>query len=184
MNKEQNDLTAAKEFDEEALTAIFDHYAPVIYRYTLRLCGDATKADQIVGDVFSRLLDHMAAGKGPQTNLRSYLFQCAYHAIVDQSREEQRTAPLDIAENILENEKALPDQVEENILFEELQVAINRDLTEDQRHVVILRFQEEFSLRETAEIIGKNVNAIKALQTRAVERLRKSMNAKKLSDNQ
>ena len=63
------------------------------------------------------------------------------------------------------------------MLLEELQIAINNDLTDDQQHVIILRFQEEFSLRETAEIVGKNISAVKALQTRAIEKLRRSMNA-------
>jgi len=178
MKEKHSELTTASNFDEDALTAVFDKHAPVLYRYALRLCSDPSEADQIVGDVFSRLLEHIADGKGPQSNLRAYLFQSVYHAIVDRAREKQRTAPLDIAESFLEDEKSLPTQVEDNALLEELQVAINRDLTEEQRHVIILRFQEEFSLQETAEIVGKNVNAVKALQNRAVEKLRHSMNAK------
>jgi len=170
---------AANSFDEDALTAIFDEHSPALYRYALRLCGDSIEADQIVGDVFVRLLERIAEGKGPQSNLRAYLFQSVYHAIVDRARERQRTAPLDIAESFIENDASLSTQVEDNMLLEELQVAINSDLTEEQRHVIILRFQEEFSLKETAEIVGKNVNAVKALQNRAVEKLRQSMNARK-----
>ena len=62
------------------------------------------------------------------------------------------------------------------MMLEELQVAINNDLTEEQQHIIILRFQEEFSLQETAEIVGKTVNAVKALQNRAVQKLRQIMN--------
>ena len=49
---------------------------------------------------------------------------------------------------------------------------MKRELTEDQRNVIVLRFQEEFSLKETAEIVGKNVNAVKALQNRGIQKLR------------
>jgi RNA polymerase sigma-70 factor (ECF subfamily) len=49
------------------------------------------------------------------------------------------------------------------------------ELTEDQRNVIVLRFQEEFSLQETADIIGKNVNAVKALQNRAIIKLREAL---------
>ena len=49
------------------------------------------------------------------------------------------------------------------------------ELTEEQRNVIVLRYQEEFSLKETAEIIGKNVNAIKALQNRGINKLREAM---------
>jgi DNA-directed RNA polymerase specialized sigma24 family protein len=66
-------LDAAKKMDQGALVKIFDLYATPLYNYALRLCGDPGTADQIVGDVFVRLLDQLAAGKGPTANLRSYL---------------------------------------------------------------------------------------------------------------
>ncbi len=176
MSKARSDRSAAGNFDRDALVAIFDQYSTVLYRYSLRLCADPIVADQIVGDVFSRFLDQVAIGKGPKKNPRAYLFQSAYNAIVDRAREEQRTAPLDIADSFLETEKSLSTQVEENMLLEELQVAINNNLTEEQQHIIILRFQEEFSLQETAEIVGKTVNAVKALQNRAVQKLRHIMN--------
>jgi DNA-directed RNA polymerase specialized sigma24 family protein len=77
-----NLLKAAQKLDEEALTAIFDQFAPAIYKYTLRLCHDQIVADNIVGDVFAQLLEQFGAGKGPRTNLRSYLYQTAYHLVV------------------------------------------------------------------------------------------------------
>jgi RNA polymerase sigma-70 factor (ECF subfamily) len=52
-------------------------------------------------------------------------------------------------------------------------MAIRNDLTEDQRHVIILRFLEGFSLLETAEIIGKKVQNVKVIQSRGIEKLRK-----------
>jgi RNA polymerase sigma-70 factor (ECF subfamily) len=52
---------------------------------------------------------------------------------------------------------------------------MNTELTDDQRHVIILRFLEDFSLKETAEIIGKEVNNIKVIQNRGIAKLRKAM---------
>ena len=58
---------------------------------------------------------------------------------------------------------------------------MDRELTEEQKNVIVLRYQEDFSLKETAEIVGKNVNAIKALQNRAIGRLRKVLGGVDLS---
>src|SRR6188474_969545 len=170
-------LKAAKNLDEEALTAIFDQFAPAIYKYTLRLCHDQIVADNVVGDVFAQLLEQFAAGKGPRTNLRSYLYQTAYHLVVDRSRYNQHTAPLEVAVNLHEKGQPLPtqNQIEERVLMEALVTAMNSELTEDQRHVVILRFLEDFSLKETAEIIGKDVNNIKVIQNRGIAKLRKAL---------
>ena len=101
-------LKAAQKLDEDALTAIFDQFAPAIYKYTLRLCHDPIVADNIVGDVFAQLLEQFAAGKGPRTNLRSYLYQTAYHLVVDRSRDNQHNAPLDVAVGTYERGRSHP----------------------------------------------------------------------------
>jgi len=170
-------LKAAQKLDEEALTAIFDSFAPAIYKYALRLCHDPIEADNIVGDVFSQLLEQFAGGKGPRTNLRSYLYQTAYHLVVDRSRENKHTAPLEVAINVQERERSVPTatQIEERVLMEALVSAMNSELTEDQRHVIILRFLEDFSLKETAQIIGKEVNNVKVIQNRGISKLRKAL---------
>lgn len=164
--------TPAATLDRDALAAIFDKYAPALYKYLLRLNVGSQGADQIVGDVFARLLDKFVEGKGPGKNIRSYLFQIAYHLVVDDARERKHTVPLGFADSGKEEFESVQSRVEEKILFEKLSKVMNRELTEEQKNVIVLRFQEDFSLKETAEIVGKNVNAVKALQNRAIGRLR------------
>jgi RNA polymerase sigma-70 factor (ECF subfamily) len=175
MKDETAVLAAASSLDKDALASIFDEYAPAIYKYLLRLGINSQEADQLAGDVFARLLDKFAEGKGPNNNLRSYLFQTAYHLVVDQSRERQRVAPIEVADSISEETEPVQARAEETMLLERISMAMEQELTEDQRNVIVLRFQEEFSLKETAEIIGKNVNAVKALQNRGIQKLRQVM---------
>jgi len=56
--------------------------------------------------------------------------------------------------------------------WSDLRTAV-RELTEEQQQVVLLRFVEGLSLAEVAEATGKSQGAIKAMQHRAVVRLRK-----------
>jgi RNA polymerase sigma-70 factor (ECF subfamily) len=164
-------IQSIKELKPDKLGAVFDYYAPAIYKYAFRLCRDSVEADQIVGDVFSSLLEQMAAGKGPETNLRAYLYQVAYHLVVDHARERQRFTIVD--ENAPErNAGSIVSQAENRILLDALASAINKELTDEQRQVITLRFQENFSLQETAKIVGRNINAVKALENRGVKKLR------------
>jgi RNA polymerase sigma-70 factor (ECF subfamily) len=165
-------LDAAKKMDKDALVKIFDLYATPLYGYALRMCGDPLTADQIVGDVFARLLDQLAAGKGPTSNLRSYLFEIAYHRVVDEMRSLRREAPLEALTSLRQEMRSGSLHVEDQIMFNMVLDAIQCELTDDQRHVIILRFLHEFSLRETAAILGKEVNHIKVIQTRAIAKLR------------
>jgi RNA polymerase sigma-70 factor (ECF subfamily) len=64
------------------------------------------------------------------------------------------------------------------MLVNALFTAIQNELTEDQRHVIVLRFLEGFSLRETADIIGKQVYNVKVIQNRGIAKLRKALEQK------
>ena len=169
-------LEAAKAFDQEALKTIFETYSSAIYRYALRLCRDSIEADNVVGDVFAQLIDQLADGKGPRTNLRSYLYQIAYHIIVDHSRDKAHQSSMEVAEFMASGETFVATQAEDNALYDALAKAINHDLTDDQRHVVILHFVEGLSMQETADVIGKSVNNIKVIQNRAFGKLRQVLN--------
>jgi len=166
-------LRAAKQLDQVALAEIFDSYAPALYGYILRLCHDPEQADQIVGDVFSKLLEKLADGQGPHKNLRSYLYQIAYHLFIDQTRYDQHIAPIEIVEYISGETTTVQDEIENRALLDTVLLAINNNLTVDQRHVIVLRFLEGMDLQETAKIVGKSVNNVKVLQNRGVEKIRK-----------
>jgi RNA polymerase sigma-70 factor (ECF subfamily) len=166
-------LEAARAMNKEALTHIFDLYSRMLYNYALSLCNDPLVADYIVGDAFAKFLDQLAAKKGPSSNLRSYLFQITYHLIVDQARISHRQTPLELAKNTQGSGQPLLAGVENRLLLESLLRAIRYDLTEDQRHVIVLRFWEGFSILETADIMGKKVDNIKVIQNRGIAKLRK-----------
>jgi RNA polymerase sigma-70 factor, ECF subfamily len=168
-------LDAARRMNGDALAKIFDLYSVALYKYALRLCNDSLVADHIVGDVFAKLLEYLSAGNGPDTNLRSYLYQMTYHLIVDESRYWHGRVALEVVDFLRYGEHSIYLGLEKRILFERVSQAIRNDLTDYQRHVIILRFLEGFSLRDTAVILGKTVNIVKAAQNRAIVILRKAL---------
>jgi RNA polymerase sigma-70 factor, ECF subfamily len=178
MEPDGNLLDAARQMNQEALIKIFDLYSSALFNYALRICSDPLQADHIVGDVFARLLEQLSAGHGPSKNLRSYLFETAYHLIVDRARSSRREAPLEAAEFLRRDGNSSLSGLEDQILFENVILIIKNQLTEDQRHVIVLRFLEGFSLRETADIIGKEVYNVKVIQNRGVAKLRKALEHK------
>ena len=156
-------LNTAGKMNKDALVKIFDIYASPLYKYAILAGSDPTMADHIVGDVFSKLLDQLSKGNGPSTNLRSYLFECTYRRIISDSRYSQR--------KISTEDAGLVQGEIDSILVQTIQTG----LTEYQRHVILLRFYEGFSLKETAAILGKSVNIVKATENQAVETLQRSV---------
>ena len=175
METENTHWDGVSKMNKNAVVEIFDRYGSALYNYVLRLCGDPMLADQIVGDVFAKLLDQLAAGKGPTSNLRSYLYETAYHQIIDEARYAKRRVSLEAAVWLSQDQQSALLRLEDEILFKQVLHAIQHRLTDDQRHVIVLRFLEEFSLRETAAILGKRVEHIKVIQGRAIAALRRTL---------
>jgi RNA polymerase sigma-70 factor, ECF subfamily len=168
-------LAAAREMNGDALMRLFDHYAPALFKYAFRLSNSAVMADQIVGDVFANLFEHLSAGLGPITNLRLYLYEMAYRIFVDEVRYSHRSAPIEAVGLTYTDGYSTHGSTENRVLLEIVRRAIMNDLTQDQRHVIILRFLEGFSLKETALIIGKKVGNVKVIQNRAITALRRAL---------
>src|SRR5688572_20066315 len=91
-------LDAARMMDKGALMRIFDLYSRALYKYALRLCSDPMLADQIVGDVFAKLLDQLSSGDGPTAHLRSYLYETTYHRIIDEARYARTRVPIEVTD--------------------------------------------------------------------------------------
>lgn len=175
METESSLLDAARMMNEEALVKIFDLYSSALYRYAFRICGDPVRADHIVGDVFTKLLEQLSMGNGPTTNLRSYLYESAYHQMIDEARYSQRQVPLEVALSLRQDAHL---SLEDQLLLRQVLHAIPNELTDDQRHVIVLRFLEGLSVRETAAIMGKTVDHVKVIQHRALTKLREAVDKK------
>lgn len=171
-------LSAAKKMDEESLIRIFDLYATPIYGYALRLCDDPLKADEIVGAVFARFMDQISSGHRPVTHLRICLYKIAYEIIVADAHLDCWTGPAGPVQTTLSAQSigsSRPANSESRELLEAVLRVVKYDLTEDQRHVLFLRFLEGFTLKETAAIIGKKVGNVKVIQHRAFAALSKTL---------
>ncbi len=169
-------IKAARNLDQKALATIFDLYSSSLYKFISRLMHDPVKSDEMVAEVFEQLVADLSQKQGPRTNIRSYLYQIAYRLVVERFRDVHPHSHLEVAIRSLEKDKSAPQpQIDERMTMEALLGSMNTELSEDQRIVIILRFLEDFSLKETAEIIGKDVNNVKVIQNRGIAKLKKAM---------
>ena len=171
---EQRELDGLRELNPQAISAVYDKYFSEVYRYVRYRLGDEQAAEDIASDVFVRLLEASQKGRGPQTNLRAWLLGTASHIVTDHMRRSYRRPTESLSENMLDP-LALPvDELERRDRNRLLQNAM-KQLTPEQQHVLTLRFGENYSLEETAAILKKNVNAVKALQFRALASLQRGI---------
>ena len=167
-------LRRAKRFEAQALEEIFDTFSPGIYRYAYRLLGDEDLASDCMSETFSRFLSALKRDSGPDNYLQAYLYRIAHNWITDYYRSKvPPSLPLDIetrADQAYEPHYAVAEKMSNQQLRNALAL-----LTPDQRQVVVLKFLEDWENKAIAQTLNKPVGAVKALQHRGIEALRRIM---------
>lgn len=166
--------TQTKTINAQTIGAIYDEYFPEIYRYALYRIGDELLAEDIASDVFIRLLEAEQQGRGPQTNLKGWLIATASHIVTDNLRKKYRHPEDEIPASLPDLQPALVLQVDQREQQRAMKDALSK-LTVEQQNVLAFRFGQGYSIEETASLMNKNLNAIKALQFRALAALQREL---------
>jgi RNA polymerase sigma-70 factor, ECF subfamily len=171
---EQRALDGLRKLDSQSIGAIYDKYFPEVYRYVHYRINDDATAEDIASDVFVRLLDATQKKQGPQTNLRGWLVATASNAVNDHHRRHYRRPVEVLSDSMADGAPSIHSEIDSREQNRLVMGAIAR-LTYEQQHVLALRFGQGYSIEETAAFMKKNVNAVKALQFRALASLQRQI---------
>ncbi len=165
-------LEQARSGQRNALMQIYEAYFPPIYNFIRLRVEDRQEAEDLASEVFVKLAEAFRGRNAPRHSLRGWLFQVARNAVRDHYRQNRGITTEALEEWIpAPVDDDLETQLIRSISIERARQAL-RMLAPDQQEVLILRFGQSLSLQETADIMGRKANAIKALQFRAVNTLR------------
>jgi RNA polymerase sigma factor (sigma-70 family) len=150
---------------------LFDEHANGLYRLALAMLHDPQGAQDVVQDVFVKLIAHIDGG-GPLPSARGWLYTVAAHGCRDRQRGLPRWLPW-IAERDARPAKESPDLHDD---ADALLAAI-RTLPPRDRLLIALRTQE-LSYREIADAAGIRATSVGQLLARALSRLEKAIRQK------
>ena len=169
-------LERASRAEPAALGALYDQYADKIYTYIYHRVGQAEVAEDLTGQVFMRMLEAIRSGQGWRTSFSGWLYRIAHNLVIDYYRRRGRVTLVDIDDATpIRATHGDPVRSTETLLDREHLRGALFQLTEEQAQVITLRFMEERSIAEVADLMDKTEGAIKALQYRAVLALRRVM---------
>jgi RNA polymerase sigma-70 factor (ECF subfamily) len=169
------DLVGARRREPAAVTRLYTAYAPALFRFFVAAVGDRPIAEDLTGDVFKSAIEDLPRFRGPVEALGGWLFGIARHDLSDYRRRQTRrlVLPLDdlleeaaLAGGVMDPEELALDRVEGDRLLAAL-----RQLTSDQREVLVLRLVADLTAPEVAGILHKSTEAVKALQHRGLASL-------------
>jgi RNA polymerase sigma-70 factor (ECF subfamily) len=166
-------LEQARAGNTSGFETLFRTYASAVFGY-LRARGVSDPED-LANEVFLRAFRNIHTMQGDGERFRSWLFAIAHNAAVDQARRRVRRP----AEATLDENSAVAGGDVES----EAMARLERDhvrrllatLAPDQRDVLLLTIVGDLSISQTAAVLDKSYEAVKALQRRAIAALRRQL---------
>jgi len=161
-------MIEAAQADPARFVELYDRYVDRVYAFVSRRTHDRAAAEDITSEVFEQALTHLRRFEWRGVPFVAWLFRIASNAIADRWRQDAREShdpPADVPDT-----RELEELERRVILFQLLD-----RLPDVQRRVIQMRFVEEKSIREIAAALGRSEGAVKQLQLRALENLRKGM---------
>jgi RNA polymerase sigma-70 factor (ECF subfamily) len=169
------ELVGARRREPAAITRIYTAYAPALFRFFMAAVGDRPTAEDLTGDVFKSAIEGLPRFCGPVEALGGWLFQIAHHDLSDYRRRQARNLvqPLDdlLEEVALAGEAIDPEELALERVEGDRMLAALRQLTSDQREVLLLRLVADLTAPQVAGILHKSTEAVKALQHRGLASL-------------
>jgi RNA polymerase sigma-70 factor, ECF subfamily len=182
------DLADARRREPAAVTRIYTAYAPALFRFFMAAVSDRHLAEDLTGTAFVSAIEALPRFRGPIEALGGWLFQIARHDLYDHRRKQARSRIEPLEDNL--NEAALADGGvdPEELAIERLEgtrvLAALRELSSDQREVLLLRMAGGLTAPEVATIVGKTTGAVKALQHRGLASLARVLGLRSPQESQ
>jgi len=187
---QENILIQNAQKNPEAFGELFDFYYPAILRYCLSRTGNAETARDITSEVFFKAVKNLQKYKITSVPFSAWLYRIASNEITDSFRRK-KYEPSSYDEYLEKNGIEPPSmradlQQEVNDAQEKLMntrdfgaaVEAIKKLPPVYQEALVLRFVEDKSILEIAQITGKKEGTVKSLLSRGIDMLKKMMQPK------
>jgi RNA polymerase sigma-70 factor, ECF subfamily len=164
----------AIERDREAFGMLYDRHVVRVYRHLYYMVGNPAEAEDLTAQAFLQAWEAIGRYQVRGAPFSSWLLRIGHNLGVSylRSRKESTQLPETLVDHGPQRD---PEEVlDRQIEGERVREAILH-LRDEQRQVIMLRFVEDLDYREVAEIVGKSVAAVRVIQHRALNALRRQM---------
>ena len=160
--------------DREAFGALYNKHVSRVYRHIYYMVGNPPEAEDLTAQAFLQAWQAIERYQIRGAPFVSWLMRIAHNLGVSHLRS--RKPSTELPETLVDRSReGNPDDVlQRQADGDHVREAILR-LREEHRRVIILRFVQDLAYREVAEIVGKSVPAVRVIQHRALNALRKQM---------
>lgn len=161
--------------DKEAFRRLFEHFAPRLKSYLMRLGAEPTVAEDVAQEAMVMVWRKAESFDRRQAGASTWIFTIARNKRIDRLRRERRPEldPNDPA--LVPSEEPAPDRTLQNAQAGKRVAAAMRALPEEQAELVRRAFYEDLSHSQIAEESGLPLGTVKSRIRLALARLRHEM---------
>ena len=177
-HSEKEIVGRAQQGEALSISILYERYYDRIFRYVSFKTSSFVESEDITAEVFVKMIQSIGSFRWQGYQFSSWLFKIAHNLVVDYYRKKGKVAvvPLEAASSLHDESSLNPEDVEHivdiNLRMQSVQAAL-KELTDLQKEVIRLRFVAGLSVAETALVVDKKANAVKALQHAGLKKLKK-----------
>lgn len=174
----------AQQGDMDAFAKLYDKYNDTVFRFIYYRTKQRELAEDLTSDTFARALRSIGNVTWRGKAYGAVLVTIARNLVADHYKSGRNRFEVTAGGTInADQTNQTPENSPEEIMLSHLAnltlLAAVKQLNPEQQQCIVLRFLSDMSLAEAAEIMSKNEGAIKAMQHRAVRRLREMLGDEK-----
>lgn len=185
MGEAKSSMQTEKKSANIDVLELYDTYQSQIFRYVLHRTGDVEVARDITAEVFFKAHNHRWRFKLTSVPVSAWLFRIAGNEVssfqrkqkfrpvcLDAALENSDTIPLSLRGDLREEIRQFQSEVERNATF----IRVHQKLValpNKYQEVIVLRYLEEKTIREIADILGKKEGTVRSLISRGMALLRR-----------
>jgi RNA polymerase sigma-70 factor, ECF subfamily len=164
-------LNRALAGDAAAFGDLYERHLDAIYHYVFYRVNGRHEAEDLTENIFLRAWQALDSHPPREIPFRLWLYRIAHNVVVDYYRTRQEQIGLEAAAHLADPVEG----PEATVVRQERATALKqalKQLTEDHQQVLTCRFIVGLSHAETAVVMTRNEEAVRALQYRAINALR------------
>ena len=168
-------LLKLRQRDPDAFAKVYDLYVDPIYRFIYFKVPRRQDAEDLTSEAFLKVWQYLTETEETVRNLRALIYRCAQNLVVDFYRSKTREELMEEEGQLAKVEDARQQnflaQLDAKTAIESLEPVLRR-IKDEYREVLMLRYIEELSISEIADILEKSKGSVRVLIHRAIKVVR------------
>ncbi|WP_367915611.1 RNA polymerase sigma factor [Leadbetterella sp. DM7] len=153
----------------EYFEEIYERYVNKVYRKCYSFVYNQEKAEDLTHDIFLKLIVKIGSFK-ETSKFSTWLYSITYNYCMDQIRTGKRKTEVALYDNMEISDEDDGDQLD----FHGNEISKSmKQMAADERAILQMKYQEDFSIREIAETLKITESAVKMRLMRSKEKLKK-----------